>query len=509
MNFDGSGYKQDYLLTNATEGVISYNLTDCLIHFASNNTMYIIDVSHPPRIVAVNLDSPIYMNSTPIVDKVLYEGYYSPRFMNVTSTVFGGMYQPERLTIDEWNRYLLWTEPRRDAVRFARYVNTIKDDIAARGECFSGRLNNPYDIANPFIYKPVAIIFDRGMGPPRWGSYADCWGNGWCEKGNYVCHCHDGFYGDCQTLKCPVGRAWFHEPAKDNIAHDIFVECSGVGNCNRDSGECECKYGFEGPACERSSCIGDPPTGAVCYNKGRCRSMRKMGDYHKDQTGSPAPVDYGSHPHNAMSWDADMIYGCIPDEYGWYNAEYNITTITRQNGIEYNCPAGHNRRMMDKVYQQGLNYSTVFEIQEIVCEAWTGTFQLSFRGATTENIPAGATPDQLKALLEALPTVGSVKISMSASILCNDLETHYTNVTFLSTFGYLPKLEVVNNRLRGFRRSVVVNRIQTGTPETMMECSGHGECDRSMGECKCWPGYGPSDGVGNPGKHADCGNLVV
>jgi hypothetical protein len=39
----------------------------------------------------------------------------------------------------------------------------------------------------------------------------------------------------------------FSEAYVDDIAHDIEVECSNVGKCNRLTGECECQYGYEVP----------------------------------------------------------------------------------------------------------------------------------------------------------------------------------------------------------------------------------------------------------------------
>lgn len=43
-----------------------------------------------------------------------------------------------------------------------------------------------------------------------------------------------------------------------------FIECSGVGECNRDNGLCKCKSGYEGIACERTSCPNN------CNGRGIC-----------------------------------------------------------------------------------------------------------------------------------------------------------------------------------------------------------------------------------------------
>lgn len=50
----------------------------------------------------------------------------------------------------------------------------------------------------------------------------------------------------------------------------VPVECSGVGECNRQTGQCECLAGFDGDACQRVSCPNN------CNDRGRCVSTTEL-----------------------------------------------------------------------------------------------------------------------------------------------------------------------------------------------------------------------------------------
>ena len=43
-------------------------------------------------------------------------------------------------------------------------------------------------------------------------------------------------------------------------AHDVQMECSNMGRCDRSTGQCHCASGYEGAACERSQCTGQSLT---------------------------------------------------------------------------------------------------------------------------------------------------------------------------------------------------------------------------------------------------------
>ena len=65
-----------------------------------------------------------------------------------------------------------------------------------------------------------------------------------------------------------------------------------------------------------------------------------------------------------------------------------------------------------------------------------GSFKLSFRNAVTDDIPFNASTETLKAALEALPTIGSVRIasvSVEYSCICQISSTdNYIDIEFTS-----------------------------------------------------------------------------
>ena len=88
-------------------------------------------------------------------------------------------------------------------------------------------------------------------------------------------------------------------------------------------------------------------------------------------------------------------------------------------------------------------------------------------------------------------------------------DDHFFDVIFLTEKGPLPLLNVMNNDLsHGTAMKLLVQEYNAGRG-TMKECSGKGECNRSTGECECWPYWGSSDGAGNRGIRGDCGYSLI
>jgi len=69
---------------------------------------------------------------------------------------------------------------------------------------------------------------------------------------------------DCSQMTCPRSKSWSESSGTWNHADE--AECSDAGLCNRETGACECFDGYEGSACQRTSCPND------CSGHGQCRS---------------------------------------------------------------------------------------------------------------------------------------------------------------------------------------------------------------------------------------------
>lgn len=89
-----------------------------------------------------------------------------------------------------------------------------------------------------------------------------------------------------------------------------------MGNCDHDTGECICREGWTGAACERLACADD------CSGNGACLPMFRLAQL-RENNGESDLVRYGvsdlvmpwgsSVYASPETWDFDMMYGCLCD----------------------------------------------------------------------------------------------------------------------------------------------------------------------------------------------------
>ncbi|CAM9386537.1 unnamed protein product [Pylaiella littoralis] len=368
---------------------------------------------------------------------------------------------------------------------------------------------------------PVAVVF-ANVSSPTYESYEEitCSGKGACNNVTGGCTCHPNFYGgDCSLRKCPTGKAWFDEARADNAAHSYGAECGAMGNCDHATGQCVCREGWTGAACGRLEC------GGGCSGNGACLPMYRLAQL-RESNGEPDPTVYGStdlvRPFGTSvyaspsTWDFDMIYGCLCDSGGrggagdtdgFHGGVYRPRVGTRGfvSGLytdnsklagwggymcsQRTCPTGDNPRTTPGE----------FEVQTVACTLASGSFTMTFRDETTEAIAFDATPSEVAAALNYLPTIGSVSISYTSGDSACD--SSWTNgegieVSFLTELGDLPSLQT--------SPAFEVEPTTDGSKENY-ECGGHGVCDFETGLCTCLDGWASSDGDGSTGDRGDCG----
>lgn len=316
------------------------------------------------------------------------------------------------------------------------------------------------------------------------GSAVECSGHGTCSgHPSYVCTCDAGFTGgDCALLTCPAGTSWFDAPTATDAAHAEGAECSNRGHCDRESGKCVCLAGFTGQGCERTECpVG--PDGQECSAHGRCASMAQFA-VEADTNGDPTPFRYGSPaPGLTGTWDSRAVFGCLCDE-GFEGHSCALRS----------CPRGDDPRTPGQR-----------ETQRLLCNATSGSFTLTFRGATTAAVAATATPAQLQAALEALSTVDGVLVTCASTASVCSAAINTCLVEFEVPLGDLPPMTVQGTGTH----SVTVQSDGTGSTingtTEWAECANRGICDYASGTCACFTQHGSSDGTNSPGSRGDCG----
>lgn len=275
-----------------------------------------------------------------------------------------------------------------------------------------------------------------------------CSGHGTCDSSFGRCSCQDGYQGyDCSERTCASDYAWFGLVGQDH--KNVIAECSGAGICNRDTGVCDCVHdAYGGTACEQLTCANDTATGLICGGQGVCLPMWHLALYAYSPAKELANIYYDT------PWDAGKIYGCLCERAisvdGQFDATYqslgpftvqrsyfnrtigsndsasniavsNTALLTVEDFARFHrgpyaktatdfigyvctekrCPTGDVPTLYNHASEHLLHQN---EIQEMICRANNGTFQLTFRENTTLPISFNATASELEYRLEQLFT---------------------------------------------------------------------------------------------------------
>ena len=339
-----------------------------------------------------------------------------------------------------------------------------------------------------------------------------CSGHGTCNIRS-LCECYDNFgvglshdSGDCSDRICPYDISWVDKPDVDGLHHK-YSECSSAGICDRATGQCACNAGYEGKACQRTSCPND------CSGNGICAYIDQLG-----YGASPADYAIGSYlPQDPETftyygWDNRKTRGCICDpEFGDYDCSKRM------------CPYGTDTMDIRKNYLLPGKY----QVQQLVFEADTSspntingqTFALTFKSKLNETFTTNPIVFQsdtqtnfntmltkIETALKELPN----KVIDCVEVQGSYISPHYAIMNFSFTGQtvqgpqYLLTVESYacgdgcTPQITGLPLlpgSQNITEVQASDYDSF-ECGRRGKCDYTTGVCSCFSGYtGPSCGI--------------
>jgi len=356
-----------------------------------------------------------------------------------------------------------------------------------------------------------------------------CSGHGVCMTDD-VCKCFDNWgigqthdSGDCSDRICPFELAWVDTPDKKGRFHK-YAECAGRGICSRDTGECTCFDGYEGKACQRTSCPND------CSGHGTCEYIEDLGfgATYADYSNRYFNVDQKTFPYK--QWDNAKTRGCVCDPlYGDFDCSKKMCpygTDVLDNRDDLLLAAKYQVQQLLFVPSQELGYynpvggaTTYFADGGPNGQVRGNTFALTFKSRLNETfttIPivfdSTDIPDfvhDIQLALLNLPNRVIDGITVAASTTAS--QTNYwgnlvtVNITFTGNAvqgpqhlltvedyecaaGCTPKLTGLDLQTRYNHLSSNVTEYQLSDYNSY-ECGRRGKCDYTTGLCNCFTGY--------------------
>jgi len=257
-----------------------------------------------------------------------------------------------------------------------------------------------------------------------------------------------------------------------------------MGTCDRETGQCMCREGFNGRACSRLSCPND------CSQHGVCQDMSHFASVKDPGTGEVFAYD--------GVWDSDKVFGCRCDD-GFFGPDCSLR----------HCPRGDDPLTGTAIDPAGIQRN---EVQSLTCRADGGYFTLSFRGATTAPVYFDDSLAVVKAKLLALPSLHGADVETTGTAGVCEALGNLVQVRFTQDFGDVPLLvgDAAALKLTATNRApkLTIREEIAGEKEDVY-CSGRGLCNTRSGVCDCFDHYATSDGYGRKGGRGDCGYSEV
>jgi hypothetical protein len=342
----------------------------------------------------------------------------------------------------------------------------------------------------------------------------NCNGHGTCSTDD-VCTCYDNWgvglshdSGDCSDRVCPYELAWVDNPDKYGRFHK-YAECANRGICNRETGECQCFDGYEGKACQRTTCPND------CSGHGTCEYIEDMtfAAVWNDYTRTYFEEDAKTFP--VKTWDNRKIRGCVCD------ATYGDIDCSKRM-----CPYGtdildtRDNLLISQKYQvQTIQFAPSTTFAGLSSEDGLNkrTFALTFKSRLNEtfttipivfdqtDLPDLVRDVQLALLSLPNRVIDGVSVFASTINTYGNVDIVFLNISFTGNAvqgpqhlltvedyecgaGCTPKLDGLNVQTRYGSKMSNVTEV-TLADYNSYECGRRGKCDYATGLCQCFTGY--------------------
>lgn len=381
--------------------------------------------------------------------------------------------------------------------------------------------------------KSVIVIFAIALAVANASCPNHCSGHGVCDK-NDQCTCfleakvlnEEGNEAserevrkiqwtgaDCSLMTCPRGTSWGR--VKNFMEHRQGAECSDAGICDRKTGECQCYTGYDGSACQRTTCpnncnghgicasnkdfaeqyaramatsINEKRFAPRCANKDSSTNICQRNVEHLDDYYATYMVSYEN------AWDSGLQYGCNCDA-GFAGADCS----------QRECPT--NNDPVDDNCQMKWSANSYPQIDGAASEASKSVpFANDVKELKKHNyLYTTASVDNLYTYLDANYVSDTVFNNPDKFVTAR---SHFSDLArscsafYISPSLKLPKTSATWNivpfSLDSWAcdymwDSTMVKVPWCGGQWSSQECSGRGLCDRTTGSCKCASGYSGND----------------
>jgi hypothetical protein len=319
----------------------------------------------------------------------------------------------------------------------------------------------------------------------------------------------------------PTNSAVMQAAAEE--AH-FYAECSNMGKCNRQTGECSCVVGYTGHACQRQVCPNS------CSGHGVCKTLAQIaaGALNMRETGAVAlGIQYSgvTEEFEYRSWDADMSRSCVCDA-GYAGNDCSERECPRGDDPmtkdRRTCGGESCRNQMQQLRVSGATsvteghtaYGANLVLKYLHYDGdWyeTAPYEL-YPGSSTRNAKVIAIKHWLKTALEGLPNQAIDEVAVT----CLDTTTGDAcvdetadgdaaidavfSVEFIRPTGMLHPLQLEFRTINDAPTVVAethielldVDALQVGNKERVV-CSNRGKCNSATGQCSCFSGYAGYD----------------